>query len=79
MRRNPSNRPFDWRGAIPMLLLAVVLAITIGGIVISWHVSVRETAYRQVVDLEQDTKDLYDELARQFAVLDGYAASFTQE
>ena len=79
MRRNPANRTFDWKGAIPMLLLAVVLAITIGGIVISWHVSVRETAYRQVVDLEQDTKGLYDELARQFAVLDGYAASFTQE
>lgn len=62
---------------ISFLLLAILLLAGIGS-VLSWSSIVDEMEHHQEEDLEYRTEVLYEELGRQFAILDGYAASFTQ-
>lgn len=66
-----------WRAVFALLL--TVLLVTGVGVVISWRGIIGEMENHHIADVEFHTEVLYEELGRQFAVLDGYAASFTQE
>lgn len=79
MNRQGQTHTLDRNSLTPLLLLVAVLVITIGSVIASWHFAVTEAAGAQVAELQRDTRDMYDHLSRQFALLDGYGASFTPQ
>lgn len=58
-------------------MLLAILTITFIGTAVSWQYTFDTMEKEQIEEVETRTTALYDELLRQFAILDGYSASFT--
>lgn len=69
----------EWQTLIPILLLALIFILTLLGTNFGWELTVQKMENDLSEELEHHTVELYDELERQFAILEGYGASFTQE
>ncbi len=65
--------------AIPILLLIVIIAVVGLGTATNWSVTVQRMEQSMMEQVENHVITLHDELERQFAVLNGYGASFTEE
>ncbi len=63
---------------IPVLLLIVIIAVTGLGTATNWNVTVERMEQSMTEQVENHVIALHDELERQFAVLNGYGASFTE-
>ena len=64
---------------IPFLLLVVVIAVVSLGTATNWNATVQRMESSLNEQVQAHVVTLHDELERQFAVLDGYGASFTLE
>lgn len=64
---------------IPFLLLVVVIAVVSLGTATNWNATVQRMEASLNEQVQAHVVTLHDELERQFAVLDGYGASFTLE
>ena len=73
-----SRQPHKRERLISFVLLAILLLTGIGS-ALSWRGIVGEMENHQKEDLEYRAEVLYEEIGRRFAILDGYAASFTRE
>ena len=67
------------RRFLPWLLLAAILLLCLCGAVFSWRGAVARTRSALRGDVAAQAVNFRDELNRQYAVLDGYSASFTAE
>ena len=65
--------------AIPILLLIVVVAVAGVGTATNWSATVQRLEQSLNEQVQNHVDTLHDELERQFAVLNGYGASFTKD
>lgn len=78
MEKDNRNKRSKLNIVIPSLLLVVVIAVAGMGTATNWNVNVQRMEQSMTEQVENHVLTLHDELERQFAVLNGYGASFTK-